>query len=149
MAETIIKTETEQVVKEVTPVMPELIKVFLSYPMAGLTKDECKDIHNKMADHIAKNWYAHYLELGGKLEFIDNIEHGQPEDEEHKRLWNLGRSIQQMGQADAVFFDPMNIFAKGCICESKVARSYNIEMVLLKETFLSQDQINRTLKEFY
>ena len=45
------------------------------------------------------------------------------------KLWHLGRSIQQLGQADAIYFIPGYSDSRGCKVEKLIAKLYGVEIL--------------------
>ena len=45
------------------------------------------------------------------------------------KLWHLGRSIQQLGQADAIYFIPGHSDSRGCKVEKLIAKLYGVEIL--------------------
>lgn len=97
-----------------------VLKVFLSHPMHGLSEDFVKDIREKAKEYLEKKY--------GKVEIIDNYTH--PEAPENAgRLWHLGRSIQQLEEADAIYFCKDFQFSNGCCVEFFIAKLYNLQVL--------------------
>ena len=96
------------------------MKVFLSHPMSGLSQTDVL--------HIRLQAYDHLQEKYGDIELIDNYNHENvPEDA--GRLWHLGASIQQMGQADAIYFCPGWMSANGCQIEHEICKLYELRVL--------------------
>ena len=89
------------------------MKIFISHDMNGLSDDEVKNIRSKAEEYLKERF-------GDNIEIIDNYTHlDAPENA--GRLWHLGRSIQQMQDADiVVFIDDGVESAKGCIIEKLI-----------------------------
>ena len=97
------------------------MEVFLSHPMHGLTDEEVMEIRSAAYRYL-KGVY------GDDIRLIDNYRHrGTPEDA--GRLWHLGRSIQQMEKADAIYFCRDWEDAKGCRIEERIAREYGLRVL--------------------
>lgn len=95
--------------------------VFLSHPMHGLNDEEVMEIRSAAYRYL-KGVY------GENIRLIDNYSHRDaPEDA--GRLWHLGRSIQQMENADAIYFCPGWENAKGCRIEERIAREYGLRVL--------------------
>ena len=97
------------------------MKIFLSHNMNGVSEEEIIRTRDYWKDTI-KNRF------GPDTEFIDNYTHPDA-PENAPRLWHLGRSIQQMSEADAVFFFPGMSSANGCTIEKKVCKTYGIKIL--------------------
>ena len=97
-----------------------MMKVFISQPMHGLSKEEVMKTRNE-----AKK----YLEgIFGEVEILQTYEYDDA-PENAGRLWYLGRSIQKLGEADAIYFTKGYDKAKGCIIENIIAKLYNIHVI--------------------
>ena len=93
------------------------LKVFLSHPMSGLTEDEVNKIRNQAISELKERY--------SKIEVIDNYNH-ENVPPNAGRLWHLGASIQQMEQADGVYFCGHWRSAKGCLIERRICADYGI-----------------------
>ena len=91
--------------------------------MRGLTGLEVHDIREKAESKIKEKF-------GDDVEFIDNFNHiGAPPYSETNRLWHLGASIQQLGDADAVYFCYPHDTNNGCLVEKYIAGLYGIRVL--------------------
>ena len=97
------------------------MKVFLSHPMYGTSGGEVLEIREKAYEYL-KNKY------GEDVKQIDNYSH-EDAPENAGRLWNLGRSIQRMEEADAIYFCGDWEDARGCCIEERVARYYGLKVL--------------------
>jgi hypothetical protein len=70
----------------------------------------------------------HLQEKYGDIELIDNYHHNDA-PENAGRLWHLGRSIQMMEEADAIFFVMGWSTARGCCVEYEVAVQYGLKIL--------------------
>lgn len=96
------------------------MKVFLCHQMTGLSEDEVYSIRIKAEEYLEQKY--------GRIIIIDNYTH--PEAPSHAgRLWHLGRSIQQLGEADAIYFCDGFHMANGCCIELMIAKIYNIPII--------------------
>ena len=68
------------------------------------------------------------MNCGMPIEIIDNYNHDDA-PLNAGRLWHLGRSIQQLGEADAVYFCKGNCKARGCLIERLVVFIYKIPIL--------------------
>lgn len=100
------------------------MSVFLSHSMSGLSE--------KKVDQIRKNAMKKveeiYKDSGITIEFIDNFHH-EDAPLNAGRLWHLGRSIQQMEDADAIYFCENHMFGKGCVIERMIAELYHLKIL--------------------
>lgn len=101
------------------------MKIFLSHAMRKYTKEEVLAIR-KEAIKLLSEYYHH----DSGVKFIDNYTHSDaPEDA--SRLWHLGKSIQQMGEADLVVFCNPFTDADGCEIEKQIVDIYNLNYLTL------------------
>lgn len=106
------------------------LKLFISHKMSGLTDEEIKDIRWKAIEEATTLLDKKLGKDSYELEVIDNYNHNDaPKDS--SRLWHLGRSIQQMPDADYVYFYQENgtKMANGCMVEMLICILYNIPML--------------------
>ena len=96
------------------------MKVFLSHPMHGLTEEQIMSIRDSA--------YYYLRSICGNIEIIDNI-HMYEAPRNSGRLWHLGRSIQQMEEADAIYFCDGWENARGCLIERQVAEKYGLRIL--------------------
>ena len=96
------------------------MKVFLSHPMHGLTEEQIMSIRDSA--------YYYLRSVYGNIELIDNYRH-EDTPKNSGRLCHLGRSIQQMEEADAIYFCDGWENARGCCIEERVARYYNLKVL--------------------
>lgn len=98
-------------------------KVFISQPMKDLTLEQ---INAARAEALEMA-----LELCGEIEVIDSF---FTDDIEVKNepLYNLGRSLMLMAEADVVIFCPGWDKARGCRIEHDAALRYGIGMIVDK-----------------
>ena len=99
------------------------MKIMLSHPMSGIPEDEVMDLRRITSLMLIGKF-------GADTEIIDNYHHDNA-PENAGRLWHLGRSIQQMGEVDAVYFcgDYNNSKALGCLVEHIICRLYKIKIL--------------------
>ena len=96
------------------------MKVFLSHPMHGLTEEQIMSIRDSA--------YYYLRSVYGNIELIDNHRH-EDAPTNAGRLWHLGRSIQQLEEADAIYFCGDWEDARGCCIEERVARYYGLKVL--------------------
>lgn len=95
-----------------------VIRIFISQPMNGKTIEEIKEERERIVKAVLSRCCA-------ECEVIDNIIHDDaPEDV--NGVWHLGKSIQQMYDADVVIFSRDYPTARGCLIEHDVAMKYNM-----------------------
>ena len=96
------------------------MKVFLSHPMNGLTEEQIMSIRHSALLYLSSVY--------GRIELIDNYHHREAPTNAG-RLWHLGRSIQLMEEADAIYFCGDWENARGCCIEERVARYYGLKVL--------------------
>lgn len=96
------------------------MKVFLSHPMHGLTEEQIMSIRDSA--------YYYLRSVYGNIELIDNYRHKDALTNAG-RLWHLGRSIQQLEEADAIYFCEEWENARGCLIERQVAEKYGLRIL--------------------
>ena len=96
------------------------MKVFLSHPMNGLSESEIMSIRDSA--------YIYLQAVYGNIKIIDNYFH-EDAPKNAGRLWHLGRSIQQLEEADAIYFCDGWENARGCCVEECVARYYGLKVL--------------------
>lgn len=97
------------------------MKIFISQPMNGLSEDEIKRARLNIEQRVKQ--------LFGNVDIINSfyLERGL------KPLFNLGRSIQLLSEADIAYFAPGWSKARGCRIEYMCAENYGIG------TYLEED----------
>ena len=95
-------------------------RIFISQPMNGKTDDEIKLERQKIVDACVR-------EYGNDIEIIDSFFEGSPHDV--KPAWFLGKSIELLSTADAVYFADGWNNARGCRIEHQVAVDYGIKII--------------------
>lgn len=97
------------------------MKVFLSHKMSGLSDQEVGIIRLAAIHHLRRKYGVN------NVSFIDNFHHNDA-PVNAGRLWHLGRSIQQLQDADAIYFIPGKwMKAKGCWVELLISFLYKIK----------------------
>ena len=99
-----------------------MTKLFISQPMKGRTDEEIK------RERIEAVEMASTL-IKGEIEVIDSFFEKAPVDA--KPMWFLGKSIELLSEADAVFFCKGWEDARGCKIEHEVAHQYNIPLIIV------------------
>lgn len=95
-------------------------RIFISQPMNDKTDDEIKLERQKIVDACVR-------EYGKDTEIIDSFFEGSPHDV--KPAWFLGKSIELLSTADAVYFADGWNNARGCRIEHQVAVDYGIKII--------------------
>lgn len=114
-----------------------MIKLFISQPMAGKSKEEILTNRNK-AIAIAK-----YLLGDEEVEVIDSYS-----TEEMTDLGYLGYSIMQLAKADVAYFDKDWNNARGCKIEHLCSVEYGIRIIEHRDSieygmnFLEADKVS-------
>ena len=99
-------------------------KLFISLPMNGREDFEILNTRDQIFRAMKKICDCELLET-----FVrDDAPPGA------KRLWYLGRSVQDLALADLVIFAPGWNYAKGCVVEHMVCETYGIPYVDWAET---------------
>ena len=107
------------------------MRVFISQPMSGKTKDEILSRRNEIINLIKKTY------LNSNIEFIDSVidKDTDPTDNEvlHTPVWYLGESIKRLSTATMAYFDKDWIKARGCQIEYAICKSYGIPVKSWRE----------------
>lgn len=99
-----------------------IMTVFLSHKMNGFTDSEITEIRKLAKRYLSKKYKGKYIRI------LDNFHHmNVPEDA--GRLWHLGESIKLMEQADAVYFCPGWMNARGCQIEFEICKAYGLKII--------------------
>lgn len=98
------------------------MKVFLSHKMSGVSVAKVSRIRANAKIHLAEKYPNETIEI------IDNYNHFDA-PVNAGRLWHLGRSIQQLEEADAIYFCKGNCKTKGCIVEKVIVFLYKIPVL--------------------
>lgn len=104
--------------------MDKMVKVFFSQPMHDLTNDEILKERGFMLSEF-REFLIRELGFDNDIVIQDvNLIFDQPGPEDAGRLWYLGRSIQNMDEADYIVFHNHWRSAKGCWVEHSAAEMY-------------------------
>lgn len=98
------------------------MKVFISQPMKGKTKEEIFKERDKAVESIK-------AKVSEPIEIIDNFLDDAPKDA--NALWYLGESIKRLSTAELAYFCKGFEEARGCKIEYECALAYQIETVIL------------------
>lgn len=95
-------------------------KLFISQPMRGKTDEEILKEREEAIEEAKKIY-------GKDIEVIDSFFQNAPVDA--KPLWFLGKSIELLSTADAVYFAEGWEKTRGCIIEHECAVRYGIPIL--------------------
>lgn len=111
------------------------LTIFISTPMHNKTEEEIERRFFILTETVFTfcNLATNNKFKRSDLEVIDNFHH-EDLDADAGRLMHLGRSIQQMQDADLVVFDTLYEAAPGCSVELEVASRYDIPFVTYNGT---------------
>lgn len=104
-----------------------MIKIFVSQPFKDSNGNELPydDIMNTRDESI--KYYCDINKISiDDIKIIDNYNHKNA-PKHPNILWHLGRSIQQMGDADIILFSKDYCKAKGCRVEHFIAFVYRLK----------------------
>lgn len=97
------------------------MKLYISQPMRGRSKEEIQKERMSIIGHVAED----HLPKGEELIVIDNFfQEGYTSP-----LMYLGKSIETMAQADTAFFAKGWEEARGCRIENAVALEYGLTVI--------------------
>lgn len=95
------------------------MKIFISQPMKDKTDEEIKTERQNIIEVLNRNY--------GDVEIIDSFFEGAPHDA--TPVWFLGRSLEKLSEADAVYFADGWQDARGCKIEHEVAIAYGFNII--------------------
>ena len=95
-------------------------RIFISQPMRGKTDVEIKQERQEIVDACVN-------ECGMDIEIIDSFFEGCPYGAQP--AWFLGKSIELLSSANAVYFADGWENARGCRIEHQVAVDYGIKII--------------------
>lgn len=103
------------------------MKVFISQPMGGLTKEEIQSVR-KQAE---KDCLRMLENINGKVEFLDSYfeDDDIPEVAKNSSLYYLGLSLELLAEADYAYFCKGWNFARGCAIERHCALAYGVPVL--------------------
>lgn len=104
------------------------MRVMISQPMNGRRNDDIKKDRDEIIDKFKK------LHIDVIDSLIEDTADPKTYNEYHPALYYLARSIELMGQVDAVYFADGWQEARGCRIERQIAEEYNIK--ILESSFL-------------
>lgn len=96
------------------------MKIFISQPMKDKTDEEIKAERQNIIEVCKRNY-------GDDVEIIDSFFEGAPHDA--TPVWFLGKSLEKLSEADAVYFADGWRYARGCNIEHEVAADYGISII--------------------
>lgn len=97
------------------------MKIFISQPMRGKTKEEILSVRQLAIEEAER-------ELGERVEVIESYFEDAPNDG-NVPLWHLGKSIVLLSSADAVYFAKGWEDARGCRIERICAEQYGVRII--------------------
>ena len=102
----------------------ETLNIFIIHNMSDLSPIEVMEIRKSAIKDIENN----HEELSTKynLNIISNYEHIDAPSNAG-RLWHLGKSIQQLGEADYIYFVKGHSNSDECLIERMIAKLYGIK----------------------
>lgn len=102
-------------------------KLFISLPMNGIGEQDILLTRQTIYDAMKEV---------GDFELLETYFRDDPPllDGVPNRLWYLGRSVSDLGQADLVIFAPGWTTAKGCVVEHLICEIYKIPYIHWAET---------------
>lgn len=106
------------------------MKVFISMPMAGKSKQEILQERQEIIDKVC--------EMFKGVEIIDNYFEDFDSEVKGNQIRYLAKSIEKLADADIVCVGRDWHKARGCRVECEAAREYNIPILLMEE-YLKQE----------
>lgn len=103
------------------------MRIFLSYPMNGRTREECLKTREIMVRFLSPD-----------DEWVDNLDCKAPKGA--GPLYYLGEAIKQLGECDAIMLHRNWGLARGCRIEAKVAREYDLEIFDMSKGLREYDE---------
>lgn len=100
------------------------MKVFISQPMQGLTDEEILKAREE-AIVYAKAHLPHLKDE--EIEIINSFFPGAVA--ENRPLWNLGKSLQLLSEADVCLFIGSWVMSRGCRIEHECCLQYGIKAI--------------------
>ena len=98
-------------------------KLFISQPMRGLTDEEILNKRTEILINITEK-------IKEPVKLIDSFIKDYPREiNKHVPVFDLGKSIQLLSQADIAYFGGDWRNARGCLIEHEVARQYGIKII--------------------
>lgn len=102
------------------------MRVFISLPMKGRTKEEIETTLKKMKEYVISK-------MDNKVEFVNTIVEEKPpyENGEHTAIWYLGKALEILSTCDmvAVCGDIDYNKYNGCFLEKETALRYGIPVM--------------------
>ena len=97
------------------------MKLFISQPMRGKTKEEILEVRQRAIESAERH-------LGEKVEVIDSYFEDAPTDG-NVPLYHLGKSIILLSTADVAYFAKGWEEARGCRIENTCAIEYGLDVI--------------------
>lgn len=103
------------------------MKIFISSPMRGATKEEILATRKRIEDELRARFKEEEITI------IDSYfpEFDATKSEINISVYFLGRSILKLSEADLVVFDKDWEKARGCRIEHTIAQDYGLNILLL------------------
>lgn len=111
------------------------MRVMISQPMNGRRNDDIK----KEREEIIEQFKKLHIDVINSL--IEDSADPKTYNEYHPALYYLARSIELMGQVDAIYFVDGWQNARGCRIERQIAEEYNIK--ILESSFIYPEKTRR------
>lgn len=103
-----------------------MMKIFVSQPMAGSTKDEILAERERILDIVKRLYASEEIQLVNSYFELDV-------DSKRPNVRMLGMSIELLAEADLAVFGTDWAVARGCTVEYSVAKAYHIDILDLDE----------------
>ena len=103
------------------------LKIFIAQKMNNKTETNVMMERRSIIQDLKKIFFDMDIEI------IDNYHH--PEAPQNAgRLWHLGKSIQQLEEADyIVFANKCWLYSKGCFIEKVISKVYGIKTINIEK----------------
>lgn len=98
------------------------MKVFISQPMYGLSENQIKENREKAISKIKEKF-------GNDVEILDSFMEDYCPTKGHIALKFLAKSLEILGDADAIYMCEGAENARGCIIEHRCAVEYGIKVI--------------------
>lgn len=99
-----------------------MLKVFISQPMQGKSKEEILKVRNKAIESVKRNF-------GAEAEVIESYFPEYNPEEGCVPLKYLAKSLELLADADVAYFAKGWQDARGCRIENKCAIDYGIDTI--------------------
>ena len=106
--------------------MKETKKVFISHPMTNLSEKKVMEIREEAMAYLDEKYKDKY-----EFTYIDNYHHDDAPANAGS-IWHLGRSIQQLDEADFIYFVPNYSLSEGCMIERLIVNGTRYRKEILE-----------------